>query len=215
VHTDALEVALYSARRGKVALDAHEMLQLSLGDNYAAVHEHGLRIGQRVEVTPGHYRLLVGLREMNAGLIGTLPFELDVPDFSKSTPSISSIVLASAEAARIQTTHADLALKSMLPVPPTARRTFARDDGLAVFAEVYGPPSALAGLTISATVDRADGTRVGEVAATPHEPRRDGTMAFTGRLDLNALAPGRYLLAVRAARPGAKPVVRTTPFDIR
>jgi len=108
LHTDGLEVALYSARRGKAVVDAHELLQLSLGGNYAAVRADGLRVGQRIEMPPGHHRLLIGLHETNGGLIGTLPFELDVPDFAKSTPSFGSIVLASAASARVQTTHADL-----------------------------------------------------------------------------------------------------------
>jgi hypothetical protein len=191
------------------------MVQLSLGDNYATVREYGLRVGQRISVTPGHHRLLVGLRETNAGLIGTLPFELDVPDFSRSTPSMSSVVLASAEGARVPTTHADLTLKGMLPVPQTSRRTFAHEDSLAVFAEVYGPPSQLANLALSATVEQEGGVRVADVSPTPHDDGHDERLSYTGRIDLRALAPGRYLLIVRAAGRDGKPVLRSTPFEVR
>jgi hypothetical protein len=215
LHTDGLEVALYSARRGKAVVDTHELLQLSLGGNYASVRADGLRVGQRIEVPAGHHRLLVGLRETNGGLIGTLPFELDVPDFAKSTPSLSSIVLASAVAARVQTTHADLSLKNVLPSPPTARRAFTRDDRLAVFAELYGSPAQLAGVLISATIDREDGSRAVDVEATARDGRASAGVPYTGRADLRAVAPGRYALTVRAARPGNQPIVRSTPFEVR
>jgi VWFA-related protein len=213
--TDALEVAFYSARRGKAAIDAHEMLQLSLAGNFAEVREHGLRLGQRLALPPGHHRLLVGLREVNAGLIGTLPFELDVPDFSKAAPSMSSIVLTSAASAAVQTTHADASLKDVLPAPPTARRTFSRDDTLAVFAEVYGAAARLAGMEITATVDRADGTHAADVETASPVHRRDAGLAYTGRLRLRALEPGRYRLVVRGISQGATPIVRSTPFDVR
>jgi hypothetical protein len=215
LQTDALEVAFYSARRGKAVLDAHELLQLSLGDNFAAVRERGLRIGQRVELPPGHHRLLVGVREANGGLIGTLPFELDVPDFSKSSPSMSSIVLTSSEASRVQTTHADVTLRNVLPAPPTARRTFARGEQVAVFAEVYGSSSELAGMVVSATVDREDGTRAAGVDATPHARGENTSVAYTGRVNLRALAPGRYVLTVTAARPGGTRIARSTPLEVR
>jgi VWFA-related protein len=212
-HTDSLELAVYAARGGTITTDAHEMVDLSLGANYQAVRDFGLRLGHRFEVPPGQYRLLVGLRESNGGLIGTLPFELDVPDFS--APSMSSIVIASAQAARMQTARPDLAMKGALPSPPTARRVFDRDDSLAVFAEAYGRSLVSSGLTMTATVEREDGTRVSEVAPGAPVSRAGASAAYTGQIDLRGLTPGRYVLTVSATRPGARPIARATPFEVR
>jgi len=103
----------------------------------------------------------------------------------------------------------------VLPAPPTARRTFTRDDSLAVFTELYGSPAQLAGVAISATIDRADGTRVADVEPTARRGGHGDGVPYTGRADLRALPPGHYALTARAARPGSKPVVGSVSFEVR
>ncbi len=45
--------------------------------------QHGLRANSRVELPPGRYQVRVGVRESGAGEMGTVFYDLDVPDFGR------------------------------------------------------------------------------------------------------------------------------------
>ena len=53
-------------------------------ETYERVKQHGLRANPRVELPPGRYQLRVGVREGGAGEMGTVFYDLDVPDFTRS-----------------------------------------------------------------------------------------------------------------------------------
>jgi len=177
------------------------------------VRAHGLRLGERREVLPGHYRLLVGIREVNGGLIGTLPLDLDVPDFSKGALSISGIVMTTDRAARTPTTRADMSLKGALPYPPTASRSFARDETLSVFAEVYGRPRSAGAVDLSTHVERVDGSVALAIPDT-HLPAAGSSTPYSARVALGSLTPGSYVLRM-AAKGAAGSAERGVPFEIR
>lgn len=217
--TDAVELAVLSGRSSrKVQVNADEAIGLSLRGNYDDVRVRGLRIGQRVELAPGHYRLMVGVREQNAGLMGTVPLDVDVPDFSKGDVSLSGILVTSSTSARIPTTHADLSLKDVLPSPPTAKREFSRDDVLTAFAEVYhNHRGASDAPVMSAQILAADGTVVYDSTKNPGavlKKKDAGTYRFLLRIPLKPLEAGRYRLRFIAGSNGSKVVSRETSLSI-
>src|SRR5262249_17931259 len=108
----------------------------------ARTHEfvvrNGFRYARRLEVPPGRYQLRVGAREGNGGAVGSVMYDLDVPDFSKAPLDMSGLALASAWAgAERPTASPDPVFKDVLPGPPVAAREFPRNDTLAYFVEVY------------------------------------------------------------------------------
>ncbi|MGH9408705.1 MAG: hypothetical protein ACRD1V_04560, partial [Vicinamibacterales bacterium] len=186
---------------------------------YHAVRDRGIRLAERFAIKPGQYRLMIGAREINGGLIGTVPLDVAVPDFARDAPSISGILMTSTSAAGVVTTGADMTLKQFMPAPPTAERTFTRADMLSLFAEVYARPGASSHApVVSASVVSYDGSQshpvsAGVPAARPGSP--PGTYVYTGRIPLQAFAPGRYLLRIVASAADAAPRhERDVPFVV-
>ncbi|MEO8078432.1 MAG: VWA domain-containing protein [Acidobacteriota bacterium] len=170
--------------------------------NHDAVTRNGFRLTRRLTLPPGKYQLRVAVRESNGGAIGTLSYDLDVPDFSKSPLQMSGIVLASASALRVPTANPDPGLKDVLPGPATAVREFPQNDQLALFAEIYDNQTSVAHRVAIATKVLADD---GKVMFTAQDERsssdlqgKSGGYGYTLNLPLAQLAPGRYVLRVEA-----------------
>jgi len=218
-YADRLEVVVLSRRPdGKVHVETEENIDLTLRANYEDVRARGIRLGTRVELSPGHCRLLVGVRETNGGAIGTVPLDIDVPDLSRGAVALSGIVLTSMMAAQVPTTHADLTFKDVLPAPPTARREFSRDDVLTSFAEVYNNHrGASEAPVMSAQILAADNAVVYDSVKDPAavlKKKDAGTYRFLLRIPLKPLEEGHYRLRFTASSNGSKPVSRETSLWI-
>jgi VWFA-related protein len=187
-----------------------------------AVDRFGCRMLARFEVPPGRYQLRIGGRTSNADLVGTLYYDLEVPDFLEEPISLSGVVLTSARAALTPTWHADEPLKKVLPAPPTTVRDFRNDDTITVFTETYekkGGPFHL--VDVTTTVRSADD---GRVVLTAEDTRPvagtaagRGNPGYTARVPLKAIPPGAYVLRVEAKSglAGAKGAFREVPFGVR
>ena len=91
----------------------------------------------RMELPPGRYQLRVAARDSTKSNIGSIVYDLEVPDFYKQPISLSGLALTSLGGAAMMTARPDDQLKTVLPAPPVAARTFAQNDELALFAEIY------------------------------------------------------------------------------
>src|SRR4029453_8404114 len=78
-----------------------------------------------------------GVHESNGGTVGTVPIDVEVPDYSKLPFSLSGLVITSSAAPRLTTPRPDPLLKDALPLPPVATRVFGKDEVIAVFSEIY------------------------------------------------------------------------------
>jgi hypothetical protein len=176
-------------------------LRLPAG-SHQAVSQNGFRLMRRLTLPPGRYQIRVAVREANGGAIGTLSYDLDVPDFSKSPLQMSGIALASAWAINIPTANPDPGLKDVLPGAPTAIREFPRNDTLALFAEIYDNQTAAPHRVAISTKVLADDGRVMFTAEDERSSSdlqgKKGGYGYTLNLPLSELAPGRYVLRVEA-----------------
>ncbi len=220
---NAIEVtAVAIDRKGNVHGTPAATLQLNLSpQTHGAVVARGLRMTQRMALAPGPYTLRIGAREQNGGALGTISYDLDVPDFYKSPLSMSGVVLTSRAASARPTAAPDADLKDVLPGPPTSLRDFVSADTLAVFAEVYDTQGKVPHrVDITASV-KADGGRqvFSQTEERGTEELQGGRGGFGYRVDipLKDLAPGAYVLTVEArSRLSGNPAVRQDiPFRIR
>jgi VWFA-related protein len=181
----------------------------------------GVRVATRLQVPPGRYQLRVAARESGSGRVGSINYDLEVPDFTQAPLTMSGIAIASAAALTISTAKVDDQLKDVLPGPPTAIRVFPRGDALAVFAEVYDNDLKAPHIVdISTTVVSEDGRNVFKTAEERSSADLQGKPGGYGhqtRIDLKDFAPGTYLLTVEAkSRAGDKPPIgRTVQFKVR
>jgi VWFA-related protein len=218
-----LELSIVAADHdGKIRGSDRQTLNLKLKpETHKLLAGGGVRMLSRIEVPPARYQFRVGVHESNGGAIGTVPIDLEVPDYSKTPFGLSGLVLTSnAAAGRFVTPRPDQPLKDALPSPPVVSRAFAKDEVITLFAEIYDrstptphevdvkvvvlPKGGL--IPVVTTTD----TRSMEASATTR------THGYRAELRANDLAPGDYVLRVEAAsRIGGYTAAREVPFSVK
>jgi VWFA-related protein len=181
------------------------------------VRDHGLRFVRRLELPPGRYQLRVAAREAEQGTRGSVVYDLRVPDYGEESLQMSGVLLTSRRAPRTLTAATDDQVKKLLQTPPTVRRTFAADDVVTAYAEVYDHPEPAKDVTITARLTSADGLVVFRSSdrRASSEFEKGGRLAHEVRVPLAALKPGEYVLQIEA-RPstGKAAATRAVSFDI-
>ena len=205
--TDDLEISMYAYdQKGKIQDGAQDVLNLRLKPaTHDIVSKGRFRIVRKLQIPPGKYSVRVGARESNGGLLGTVFFDFEAPDFSKGPLTMSGIVMTSASGTRVPTTTADPTgndFKDVLPGPPTAMREFPQGDQLAIFTEVYDNlPKTPHRVAITASVLADDGKVVFSRSDERNSDELKGSVGgygYTATIPLKGLAPGRYVLRVEA-----------------
>ena len=187
----------------KIKDGGHDVVSLKLRpQTYQTVARSGVRVSRRLEIPPGRYQLRVGARDSVGGAVGSVLYDLDVPDFSKEPLSMSGLLLASASATAMPSVNPDPELKSVLPAPPAAIRDFPRGDTLALFTEVYDNQLKTAHrVSIKASVIADDGKVVHTVSDERKSDELQGAKGgygYSTQIETKTLAPGRYVLRVEA-----------------
>jgi hypothetical protein len=194
----------YSAvnKQGKVAGGKRDSVDLALRpETHARVQEAGVRVQTSLELPPGAYQLRVVARQSD-GRIGSVHYDLLVPDFAKEPLSISGILLSAASASVVPTVGAIPELGDAIKAPPTTVRTFSNRDELLLLAEVYDNQGTVGHSVDITTSLKAEGrVRVfsnSETRSSRELGGASGGFGYTNRVPLKGLEPGLYVLTVEA-----------------
>jgi hypothetical protein len=188
---------------GKVREGSKDTAELKLrAETQAAVTKNGIRMTKRLNLPPGRYQLRIGARESVGSLVGSVMYDLDVPDFSKQELSMGGVLLTSASSSRMPTANPDADFKEILPGSPTAMRDFPTGDQLALAVDVYdNKVSSPHRVNIHTSITADDGN----VVFTSNDERKsdelkgvNGTYGHVATIPLKGVAPGRYVLRVEA-----------------
>jgi hypothetical protein len=179
----------------------------------------GVRMLSRIDLPPARYQFRVGVHESTGGAIGSVPIDVEVPDYSKTPFAVSGLVLTSTTARKLVTIKPDPVLKDVLPLPPVALRTFAGFETVSIFAEIYdrSTPSAHdVDVTVSVHPKRG-----GAAVFTSSDTRKieasggTRTLGYTADIPLRDLPPGEYILRLNAkSRAGDHTATREVPFAV-
>ena len=178
----------------------------------------GVRMLSRIELPPARYQLRVGLHESVGGAVSTVPYDLEVPDYAKTQFALSGLVLTSTAAASLVTPKPDPQLKDVFPAPPIATRSFARDETLGVFAELYDRSTpAQHEVDLVMSIRPAEG---GAAVFNSREPRTvtpsARTHGYKVQASLKDLSPGHYVVRVEAvSKLGKHTAYREVPIEVR
>jgi VWFA-related protein len=186
-------------------------------DTKSRIEQSGIRVLNRLDLPPGRYQLRIGAHDSAGGNVGSVLYDVEVPDFQKAPFSISGVVLTSAAAAALPTVRPDEQLRAVLPMPPVAMRTFPASDEIRLFAEVYDNAGATphkVDITTTITTDE------GKVMFKTDETRdsadlggKSGGYGYVTTIPLKDLPPAKYVLKVSAkSRLGQTPAAER---DIR
>jgi VWFA-related protein len=199
-----IEVAIVATDdAGKVHEGVKDSAKLQLkAETRDAVTKSGIRMTRRLELAPGRYQLKIGARESVGGLVGSVIYDLDVPDFTKGDVAMGGLLLTAASASRMPTANPDPDFKNILPASPIATRVFPTNDQLNLAVDVYDnrptPPhrveirTTLTGDTGNVVFSQRDERRTEELKGA------NGTFGHVAAVPLKDVAPGRYVLRVEA-----------------
>jgi VWFA-related protein len=161
-------------------------------ESKARIEQSGLRMLNRLELPPGRYQLRIAAHDASGGNVGSVQYDLDVPDFAKAPFSMSGLVLTSGAGSVFPTVKADEQLKPVMPGPPIALRAFPQNDEVALFTEVYDNGATPHKVDITTTVTTDDGKVLFKT-----EEMRD-CYGYTTRVPMKDLPLGSYVLKVEA-----------------
>ncbi len=199
---------------GKLRAASNDRLQLMTlrPETKLRIERSGLRVFNRVALPPGRYTLRVAIRDQAGGALGSVPYDLDVPDFHTSPFSMSGLVVTSISTGRMVVAKEDAQMKDVLPAPPIAERSFPQNDQVWVYAEVYdNAGNTPHSVNIATTLTSASGAVVYKVdedhaSSAVGDPR--ATYKYRARVPLSDVVPGAYVLAIEArARLGREETV--------
>jgi VWFA-related protein len=218
---EKVEVSIVATdERAKVQGGDRQTFDLKLQPaTYERVRQSGVRMLSRLDLPPGRYQIRVGAHETTGGTVATVPYDLEVPDYSKLRFALSGVLLTSSNADAFATANPDPQLKDVLPGPPVATRRFRPAETLTAFAEVYDD-SGMAAHTVTFNVtlqDARDGRSVLNLSDRRAVEVSDkaATHGFKVEIPLKGVSPGMYVLRVEAvSTAGDHSAVQEIPFEI-
>ena len=188
---------------GKIRASSTTSLGMGLKpETKTRVASSGLRLLTRVDVPPGRYQVRFAAHDAGGGNVGSVLYDLDVPDFIKLPFSMSGLAVTSPSSVTEPTVRPDESLQQVMPGPPVAARSFPQNDELALFAEVYDNDAAKPHkVDITTTVSSDEGKvmiKTDETRDSSELEGRRGGYGYAVRLPLKELPPGSYVLTVSA-----------------
>jgi VWFA-related protein len=152
----------------------------------------------RIDLPPGRYQLRGAASVRSLGTSGSVYYDVDVPDVDKPPVSLSGLVLDASPRPIISPRDA---LRGVLDVVPTNRRTFAGGDRAAAFLRVYqGGKRPLRAVPLRVRLTDQHGAvivdRPEELAAARFSSARSADVRID--LPVGRMAAGDYLLSIDA-----------------
>jgi hypothetical protein len=224
VFADKLELSLFTINdRSKPLQGLRTEFELNLRpESYKQVKAFGVRMNPRLLLAPGRYQLRVGARESGAGELGSVFYDLDVPDFTREPVMISGLLITAPSAQRVPTLQNDPAAVALISAAATTRREFSRDDVLEVYAEIYDniPPQDAHRIEATTSLVGENGEKVfsaREMLGGDGRGLQPATYGQPHRISLKDVPAGRYVLRIDAevrGKNGVKPAVRESPLSV-
>jgi len=223
--TDNLELSYFSLNeQGKPLHGERRQFELPLtAETYKRAKQAGMRVSERIALPPGRYQIRVGMHELGTGALGTVFYDLQIPDFADDPLSVSGMLLTAGTSRVVPNLIADKQLTvAQLPGPATSRRAFATGDELALYAEVYdNMKSATHSVDLITRLVSDEGREVfssRETRTPVAGSKGTSTFGLSKRITLKDVTPGRYLLQLEARVQGnskdIKPVTRETVLTV-
>jgi VWFA-related protein len=214
VHTGAFEVSYFSIdMRNKFYPGQTQTARLTLRpETYQQVMNTGMRMLLETGLAPGRYQVRIAAGN-GGSKAGSVVYDIDVPDFSKTPLVLSGVIVGSEATSRIGTMNAKTGFASTLPGNVSATREFAAGDLVGVYVEAYENLQNATPHTVTFTAElRADGgtavRKVSEERSSTELQGKRGGYGFNPQLQLADVAPGLYLIHVEArANVGDRPTV--------
>ena len=173
-----------------------------------------MQIVDRLDLPSGRYQLRAGVTSVRRQTSGSVYADLDVPDFSRDSLSLSGVALDDPRTIRVVSAEAEGRLP---PVVPMTTRAFDRTAKVASVVEMYQSVSANAQPVVMAVTIRDDREQAVFTASKTIDAARFSAsrgVPFRFELPLATLPTGEYLLTFDA-KAGSATARRQVRFAVR
>jgi VWFA-related protein len=214
---EKIEVSIVAAdERARVRGEDRQEFNLRLQpQTHERVRRTGVRLLSRLTLPPGRYQIHVGAYETSGSAAGTVPYDLELPDYSRLPFGLSGLVLTSSRADLIATANPDPILRDALPGSPVASRRFSAGETLSLYAEAYDRSTQRHGITFVTTMhDAMNGRTVFEAHDQRDAGGTDGMSGFRKDIPLKDLPPGTYVLGMEATSTLGPTARRDVLFEV-
>ena len=218
---EKIEVSIVAAdQRARVQAGDRQEFNLRLQPaTRERISRTGVRLLSRLDLPPGRYQIHVGAHEASGATIGTVPYDIEIPDYAKSPFELSGVLLTSSNADSFVTSNPDPLLKDALPASPIATRSFSPAETLTTYTELYIGSGAARAVTLMTSVqDARDGRTVFQAQdrRAIDASARPLTHGFSTEVPLKNLSSGTYILRVAAqSSVDGYAAERAVPFEVR
>jgi VWFA-related protein len=206
---------------GEIAASDQTHLALSLpAETATRVRRNGFRWLARLNnMKPGRYQLRA-IAASGADRLGSVWYDLDVPDFGDGALAMSDVLVASVSGLQVPTLKPDKAMQEALRGPATANRRFTQADGIVVYAEIYDNEVDKAhDVDVVVVVKNERDAEVFRSTDTQSSRQLNGSkgvMVSRTPVELKDFPPGRYAVTVdaRQRQSPAAHATRAVPFQV-
>jgi VWFA-related protein len=172
-------------------------------ETYNEVVANGIRLVESLDLPRGRYRLRIAVQDMVSQRVGSVHYDLDVPDFGANPFAMSGLVLTSSRAGLVPNAPSEhlQTFRPYLTGPPTVARVFQPGEVLGLMAQVYDRDTGPHTVDVLVTVRNTAGLdvfRQEDHRSSVEAAANSGVHRYATIVPLSALAPGRYILAVEA-----------------
>jgi len=166
-----------------------------------------------LELKPGKYEIRAAVEDTGIGQSGSVYTDVDVPSFYTEFVSLSGGLIHTEPPGIVAVAPA---WRDSLPVTPTTRRQFTREDKVTVFFQMYQGVrhAAMPGYVIAEIQDEHERTVFQqETRSLPSDLGANRASNLTFDLPMNELDPGDYLFSVEV-RHGNQTARRDLRFNV-
>jgi VWFA-related protein len=223
--TDDVELSFFSMNdQGKPQTGVRSELNMTLRPETAQrVKAGGVRANPRISLAPGRYQLRIGAREAATSRLGSVFYDVQVPDFTKDPLMLSGMMLAAPSSEQTPTAQPDPVAMKVLLGSPTSRREFVRTDTLSMLSEIYDNSSSRQPRQIDVAVRLLAETGQEVFVARDSltntaDAKKWDVYAYKKDIPLRDVPAGRYLLQMEAQVRGNqkdKPATRETLITVK
>jgi hypothetical protein len=165
-----------------------------------------------VSLPPGRYQLRLGASLLRQRRSGSVYYDVDVPDVSKSALTWSGLAFHASPGVATASNS-----RTGVPIVPTSQRLFAPTDNVTAFARIHqGGKSPLSPVSVTASITDSAGREVWKQTETLDAARfvtvRGADVGLI--VPIARLASGPYRLRLEA-KQGSATVVRDSRFTVR
>lgn len=193
--TPVIELAyVLTNEDGRVLDQGEKTLRLAVSKEMrASLEDHGLRYVAEMTAPPGRHHIRLAAQNHETQALGSLFWDVDVPVIPPSDVALSPLVLTSQQSDAMPTISDVPQASKRGDGLMTARRAFTSEDVLSISTLVANGRKAGELLTAAFVVSTDEGREVARKDVNlPDADRGSELAAFSQRVALDTLAPGRY-----------------------